>query len=755
MKQRLHLTIEGTVQGVGFRPFVYGLARELGLTGWVNNSTAGVEIEVEGAQARLERFLSWLQSDCPPLAQIDEIRTVWLSPIGYQTFKIKASTVGKKTALILPDIATCSECLREINDPTNRRYLYPFTNCTNCGPRFSIIKALPYDRANTCMEKFSMCDRCWREYQNPQERRFHAQPNACPDCGPHLELWNRQGKILASHHTALLTTVEAIRQGKILAIKGLGGFHLVVDAQNKAAVQKLRERKNRPAKPFALMYPNLELIKTHSQVSLLEEKLLLSPSAPIVLLQQRVRRSGCNNPYLGVMLPYTPLHHLLTQHLGFPLIATSGNLAGEPLCYENQTALEKLNQIADLFLVHNRPILQPVDDSIARVIDDKTQILRLGRGYAPLSLKLPSSPKKFSLLAVGGELKNTVAFFQDQQIFLSQYIGDLTSTETFNRFQQTITKFQQLYEIKPSQVAADCHPHYLSTQYAQKLNLTVNLVQHHYAHVLACMADNQIDDKQSVLGIAWDGTGYGLDKTIWGGEFLTLSAKGSQRVAHLQTFGLPGGEKAIKQPKRIAIALLYAALGDKLFNQLTNFQHLACMQAFTSKELSILQTMLSNHINTPLTSSVGRLFDGVAAILGICQQTSYEGQAAMELEFAIGDCQTNAVYNFNLNPPLKENLPFVWDWRPIILEILTDIANNVSLAQISTKFHNTLIEIIITVAQAINKKNILLTGGCFQNKYLTEKAIARLKQRNFQPFYHHRLPCNDGGIAVGQILATI
>ncbi len=776
MKQCLSLQIQGIVQGIGFRPFVYQLATELGLTGWVNNSSAGVSIEVEGDRPSLETFLIRLQQEKPVLAKIQKIQSSWLNTVGYDDFKIKTSTGGSKTALILPDLATCPDCRREIFDPNNRRYLYPFTNCTNCGSRFSIIEALPYDRPNTTMKQFTMCDRCRAEYQNPRDRRFHAQPNACPECGPHLELWDRQGQIIASHHDALLATVAAIRQGKVIAVKGLGGFHLVVDARDRTAVQKLRDRKQRPDKPFALMYPNLELIKADCCVSALEEQLLLSPQAPIVLLKHNQNlnladleyhsawkspkaggfRGQYPNPYLGVMLPYTPLHHLLTKELGFPVVATSGNLSGEPICIDNQEALAKLNQIADLFLVHDRPIARPVDDSIVLVMAGREQIIRCARGYAPFSYFCQQEHKLTPILATGGQLKNTIALLKEGQIFLSQYIGDLETRSTFERFQQTIEDFQELYEFQPTEVISDRHPHYLSTQYAQQLNIPATTVQHHYAHVLAGMADNQLDRSESVLGVAWDGTGYGLDGTIWGGEFLKITNTGFVRVAHLKPFKLPGGEAAIKQPKRIAIALLYETFGDRLFTQSQDFVSLPCIQAFDRRELNILQTMLANQINAPICSSMGRLFDGIASIVGIRQQISYEGQGAMELEFAIADLQTEATYNFELiHPPDKtNNYPIIIDWQPIVREILRDMAQNRTLAEIAVKFHNTLVEIIIAIAKIIERKNILLTGGCWQNKYLTERAIALLKQANFTPHWHHRIPCNDSGLALGQIVAA-
>lgn len=572
-KQRLHINIQGAVQGVGFRPFIYRLATELGLVGWVNNSAEGVVIEVEGIQVQLHTFMLRIEQDKPLISLINSLESTFLAPIGDKKFEIRASTGGEMTALILPDLATCSDCRREIFTPGDRRYLYPFTNCTNCGPRFSIIEGLPYDRPNTTMKKFQMCEACQAEYENPLHRRFHAQPNACSKCGPHLELWNRDGKVLVSDRAALTKTAEEIRQGKIIAVKGLGGFHLVVDARNQKAIKRLRHYKLRAAKPFALMYPSLELVKSHCEVTDLAERLLLSPQAPIVLLCRKLDAKGAiaptiapGNPYLGVMLPYTALHHLLMAELGFPIVATSGNISDEPICIDEYQALQRLGSTADFFLVHNRPIACPVDDSVVRVIMGREMVLRRARGYAPLPIPVNAQAK---ILAVGAQVKNAIAVSVNKQVFVSQHIGDLETVPAFEAFKDAITFFEELYELQPIAIACDAHPDYYSTQFAQKSGLTVIPVQHHYAHVLSCMAENALietDNSKTVLGIAWDGTGYGLNGTIWGGEFLQIKSLQSlasnteipfQRVAHLRTFRLLGGEKAIKEPRRVAISLLF------------------------------------------------------------------------------------------------------------------------------------------------------------------------------------------------------
>jgi hydrogenase maturation protein HypF len=766
-QQRLHIVVQGAVQGIGFRPFIYRLATELGLVGWVNNSAQGVLIEIEGMRSQLDAFLYRLDREKPARSLIQRLESSWLDPVGYSAFEIRASVGGEKTAIVLPDLATCPDCLKEIFDPTNRRYRYPFTNCTHCGPRFSMIEALPYDRPNTTMRYFALCKHCQTEYENPGDRRFHAQPNACPQCGPHLELWNQVGKTLASNSTALVITADAIRQGKIVAIKGLGGFHLIVDARNEAAVQRLRQAKHREAKPFALMYPSIESIKDHCEVSGLEEQLLLSPEAPIVLLKQsKIQNSNSqiassvapNTPYLGIMLPYTPLHHLLMNDLGFPVVATSGNLANEPICIDEHEVIQRLGDIADLFLVHNRAIARPIDDSIAQVLMGQVTVLRRARGYAPLPVPTHS---KFKVLAVGAHLKSTIAFSLDQQIFIGQYIGDLDTGLTLEVFQQAIACFQQIYELQPTAIACDLHPDYRSTQVAHQLadqlQIPVIPVQHHYAHVLSCMAENQLKD--SVLGIAWDGTGYGLDGTIWGGEFLRITDTSFQRVAHLRSFCLPGGGKAIKEPRRSAIGLLYELLGDEIFEMKT----LGSVQTFSPQELKILKTMLNNRLNTPMTSSAGRLFDAITSMIGLRQQTQFEGQAAMELEFTIGAFETNESYAFSLlRPPIspKESqalsfAPIIIDWAAMVQNILVDGDSGLSIGNISAKFHNTLAEMMVAVAKQIGEEQVVLTGGCFQNKYLIERAIQRLRTEGFRPYWHQRIPPNDGGIALGQIVAAL
>ncbi|MBL9168830.1 MAG: carbamoyltransferase HypF [Verrucomicrobiales bacterium] len=755
---RLRMTIRGAVQGVGFRPFVYRLATELKLAGWVNNSPQGVAVEVEGLRARAEEFLLRLEVEKPPHSSIQSLEAAWLNAAGFGSFEIRASDGdGGKSALVLPDIATCADCRREIFNPKNRRYHYPFTNCTHCGPRFSIIKSLPYDRANTAMKSFTMCARCQAEYDDPRDRRFHAQPNACPACGPYLELWDAHGRCFEAHDTALRAAVEAILRGMIVAVKGVGGFHLIVSAHDERAVRRLRERKHREEKPFALMFPSLESVRESCEVSPLEARLLRSPEAPIVLLRRRRESQITNpksqlsgaiapgNPCLGVMLPYTPLHHLLLAELRFAVVATSGNLSDEPICTDEREALEGLGAIADVFLVHNRPIVRHVDDSILRVMAGRELVLRRARRFAPLPVcvqtELPTT------LAVGAHLKNTVALAVGRQVFISQHIGDLETAPALAAFGRVAADLPRLYEAHPEVIAADAHPDYLSTQFAMARTVQAPgarfvPVQHHYAHVLSCMAENELEPP--VLGVCWDGTGYGLDGTIWGGEFLRVIANGFERVAHLRPFRLPGGEQAMREPCRSALGLLYECLGEDAFTR----KRLPTLGAFSETELRTLRQMLVRGVNAPLTSSAGRLFDAVASLLGLRQMAGFEGQAAMEVEFAAGAGPSDEAYELTLSNG-------VLDWIPMMHDLLHDIYEQIPTANIAAKFHHALVEGIVAVARVVGEERVALTGGCFQNKHLTERAVKRLAEEGFRPCWHQRVPPNDGGIALGQVLAAV
>jgi hydrogenase maturation protein HypF len=760
---RLRIAIRGAVQGVGFRPFIYRLATGMGLAGWVNNSVQGVFIEIEGCHEQVQQFLLRIDAQRPPRSFIQSLESALLDPVGYTTFEVRHSDEsGAKTAFVLPDIATCTDCLAEIFDPANRRYRYPFTNCTNCGPRFSIIEALPYDRANTAMRHFAMCAACQAEYDNPLDRRFHAQPNACPHCGPQLAFWDAGGNPLAERgvgehrDSPLRRAGEAIRQGAIVAVKGLGGFHLIVDARNQEAVQRLRRLKAREEKPFALMYPALDHILADCEVSELEERLLRSPEAPIVLLWRRpsgeahgaiAEAVAPRNPYLGVMLPYTPLHHLLLAELGFPVVATSGNRSDEPICTDEHEALDRLGGIAEYFLVHDRPIARHVDDSVVRVMLGGECVLRRARGYAPLPVHVKEPLP--ATLAVGAHLKNTVAIAAGSEVFSSQHIGDLETPQAFEAFNRAVASLGQLYDFTPTILVCDAHPDYRSTQFAEASArdrvLPLIRVQHHYAHVLSCMAENELEPP--ILGVAWDGTGYGLDGTVWGGEWLRINDESFERVAHLRTFRLPGGEQAVREPRRAALGLLYELFGDALFTK----ADLPLLQAFSAHERLVMHAMLQRGINAPATSSAGRLFDAVAAIVGLRQEWRYEGQAALELECALAGVETDESYPVRLS---ARHIRQIVDWEPMVDAMLADVRRGLPTGFVAAKFHNTLAEMIVAIAEWAGEERVVLSGGCFQNRYLTERAVARLRAAGFRPAWHQRIPPNDGGIALGQALAA-
>lgn len=768
-KQRLKIYIEGYVQGVGFRPFIYQLAVELGLTGWICNSGQGVEIEVEGSKKALDLFVEHIHQEKPSLSSIQRLDLSYIHPINETNFTILPSKDSTKIANILPDIATCSDCLQELFDSTNHRYRYPFITCTNCGPRFSCVQALPYDRSNTTMKEFQMCSQCQTEYNTPTNRRFHSQSNACSQCGPQIALWNSDGEAIGIQDEAINLTVTAIRQGKIVAIKGLGGFHLIADSYNKNTIQRLRQAKQRISKPFALMYPSTQLIKDHCEVSEQEIELLQSSAAPIVLLRRKVSPVTTNyplpdssvtpdNPYLGIMLPYTPLHYLLIQRLNYPVIATSGNLVNESICIDESEVIQRLGAIADLFLVHNRTIACPVDDSIARILMGKINIIRRARGYTPVSIPIPAKNQSFifnkSYFALGGHQKNTIAFQVQHNIILSQHIGDLSTDVTIKSFQDINHHFQQIYELNPKNIICDDHPDYYSTQFAYQqaassLNKSVIPVQHHYAHILACMAEHQLSGP--ALGIAWDGSGYGTDGTIWGGEFLKITPTYFKRIAHFKPFLLPGGNTAIKEPKRSAIGLLFTLFGNQVFNiKAANF-----LEEFSSQDINNFKVILNNHINTVMTSSVGRVFDGISSILGLCKYIDFEGQAAMNLEFLIENLQTDDFYPFDIKVENIVNKPQIIDWSNMLRAILSDYSKNASPQLISAKFHNTLVEIIIAIAKQIKENKVILSGGCFQNKYLLERAVRKLKDGGFAPYWHQQIPTHDGGISLGQIMSLI
>ena len=749
------ISVRGVVQGVGFRPFVYRLAHEHNLKGWVRNTSGNVEIEVEGKEERVRNFITDLEAKAPPLARIGNIVVTFQPPKShtkYENFEIGESiSQDGKYQLISPDIATCEDCRRDIFCPTDRRYRYPFTNCTNCGPRFTIIDDIPYDRPKTTMREFQMCPQCQQEYDDPLDRRFHAQPNACPQCGPSLALVDCSGNVMAGD--AILTASELLKAGRIIALRGLGGFQLACDATNEEAINLLRSRKKRPSKPFAVMVATLEDIEWHCFVSPEEIKLLNSPECPIVLLRWKHSSSNISPAvapglkYLGIMLPYTPLHHLLLRESGLSLVMTSGNLSEEPIAKDNDEALRRLGGIADYFLLHNRDIFARYDDSVF-MVEGMPQAIRRARGYAPYPIPLPFQSKQ--VLACGAELKNTFCLTKDEHALLSQHIGDMENEETLEHFEKTIELYKKLFRISPEAIAYDMHPEYLSTKYALKAGVAQGLslipVQHHHAHIVSCLVDNAVDGP--VIGVAFDGTGYGTDGTIWGGEFLIADRGTFQRAGHLEYVPLLGGEAAIKKPYRMALSYLYTSLGkDFPVEGLPISKH-------HSAELELLKQQLGRRINCPLTSSAGRLFDAVSALAGVREEIDYEAQAAIEMEMLApeeGNEFEGKTYPFSI---CKDQGIKVIKLGELLSAIVNDVNNQTPTSIISLKFHNTVAEIILKTCQLIAKETgitqVALSGGVFQNRLLLRLATAALQREGFSVLTHHLVPCNDGGVSLGQ-----
>ncbi len=744
------IEVNGIVQGVGFRPFVYNLANQYGLKGEVANTAAGVSIHIEGPPQRIQAFETDLAAKCPPLAHVVEIsgRPESLKP--YADFRIaKSRGQAQMATLISPDVSICDDCRRELFDPADRRYRYPFINCTNCGPRYTIIDDIPYDRPKTSMRHFKMCAACQSEYDDPTNRRFHAQPNACAACGPHVDLYTNQRESVDTDNP-IKKAADLIRRGQIVAVKGLGGYHLVADAQNSEAVIRLRKRKMREEKPFAIMSADLESIRKYARVRPQEEDLLTAIQRPIVLLEKKTGGSisdavAPRNKYWGVMLPYTPLHYLLLNHGFDALIMTSANLTDEPIAIDNEDAFERLAAIADYFLVHNRDIYLRSDDSIVRHSAGLTRYIRRSRGFVPIPLFLKQAIPP--ILACGAELKNTICLTKDDKAFLSQHIGDLENQITLDFFELTVDHLQRILEIQPEIIACDMHPDYLSTRFARKQTKTRLIeVQHHHVHIVSCMAEHQLEG--AVIGLSFDGTGYGSDGAIWGGEVLAAEAKQFERMAHLAYVPMPGSAAAIKEPWRMAISYLHDAFGDA-FRDLD----LPVLKQNDSQKLKIMVEMIQKGINCPQTSSLGRLFDGVAAIAGIRNQVNFEGQAAMELEMlAAGD--TDSIYDVEwLTGDRIQILP-----APIIRGVVQDVQNGLSVAEIGIKFHKTLIALFTQICLAVRRdtdlNRVVLSGGCFQNCILLTGMIHELTSRDFAVFAHQRVPTNDGGISLGQALVA-
>lgn len=756
------IRVKGLVQGVGFRPTVYRLARELDITGEVINDGDGVYIIAQASHENINQFILNLQQQCPPLARIDQIeRQPAPSQNDYLEFSINASQNTNIHTGIVADAATCDQCLNDINNPENRRSGYAFTNCTHCGPRLTIVNTIPYDRANTSMAEFELCALCSKEYQNPEDRRFHAQPNACPDCGPFLQLSDNKGDTI-SCEDVIATAVNYLQQGSIVAIKGIGGFQLACDSTNDQALKTLRERKHRPAKSFALMAANIKQIEEYCDVSEQEKDLLLSHAAPIVILP--CKEQSLTSEYiapaqntLGFMLPYSPLHHLLMQRLDHPIVLTSGNTASAPQCIDNEQALTDLGKIADFFLSHNRNIINRMDDSVIRVINQIPVYYRRARGYAPAPILLPEGfDTDTSILACGGELKNTFCMIKDRQAYLSQHMGDLENTQTFNDYLKNLDLYHHLFQFQAEAIAVDKHPNYLSTQHGLKLaadrDLPVLDIQHHHAHIAACLVDNNWGLHQGkVLGIAFDGLGFGDDGTIWGGEFLLADYQQSIRLARLKPVPMPGATKSILEPWRNTYAQLKSH--GVWAKSLQQCPQLDLFQALQQKPLAILDQMMDSKINSPMTSSCGRLFDAVAAALGICQDhISYEGQAAIELEALIEpqDLANATAYPFELehNELLEINPASMWK------ALIADLHNNTSLSLMSSRFHLFLAEVITQTAIKLKSQSgvgtVALSGGVFQNPSLLKLAQELLQQAGFIVLSHRQVPSNDGGLALGQ-----
>jgi hydrogenase maturation protein HypF len=744
------ISVRGVVQGVGFRPFVYRLAQQHDLKGWVRNTSGSVEIEVEGDGEAVDSFLRDLEAEAPPMASIENIEVALYPPKGYTEFRIEPSLSREgQYQLVSPDIATCQDCKQEIFSPNDRRFGYPFTNCTNCGPRFTIIEDIPYDRPKTTMHKFKMCPHCQREYDDPLDRRFHAQPNACPECGPSLELVDGEGKPVESQDV-IKKASDLLKEGKILAVKGLGGFQLACDATSESAVNTLRARKRRRSKPLAVMISTIEEAEKHCLISGEERKLLESPQAPIVLLRWKqgsniAKAVAPNLKYLGVMLPYTPLHHLLLKESALPLVMTSGNLSEEPIAKDNDEVLTRLKGIADYFLLHNRDIYARYDDSVC-MVEGTPQVIRRARGYAPYPIFLPFKSKP--ILACGAELKNTFCLTKDEHAFLSQHIGDMENEETSEHFERTIELYKKLFRVEPEVIACDLHPDYLATKYAletgTKANLKIVPVQHQHAHIVSCLAENKVEGP--VIGVALDGTGYGSDGTIWGGEFLLADGKDFKRLGHLEYVPLVGGEAAIRKPYRMALSYLYTLLGEDF-----NLAGLP-LGRIKPDEIEIIKQQLKRKINSPLTSSAGRLFDAVAALAGVRGEIDYEAQAAIELEMLAPDeISGSESYPFSIDG--KEGIGVV-RLGELWSGLVGDVRNKVPTPVISLKFHHTVAKIITEMCKSIAGETgiseVALSGGVFQDRLLLRLATSALKREGFSVLTHHLVPCNDGGVSLGQ-----
>ncbi len=748
--RRAKALVKGIVQGVGFRPFIYHLASRYSLTGYVANTSQGVDLEVEGREDSLTSFLSAITSAPPPLAYISDLSWAYVAPRNERGFVIRASeSTAERSVIISPDMCVCEDCLAEMRNPRDRRYRYPFINCTNCGPRYTIVKDIPYDRDFTTMREFLMCPACLEEYNNPLDRRFHAQPNACWDCGPRISLHDRNGRKIEANDP-VFEAIGLLSKGKIVAIKGLGGFHLAVDAENESAVKALRKRKNREEKPFAVMTGSLE---TAAGIGIIDDKeadILLSPQRPIVLIRKRKGHGispkvAPKNSYFGIMLPYTPIHHLLMDGPYRALVMTSGNRSEEPITITNEAAMRDLSDIADFFLLHNRDIHLRSDDSVVRVFKGKPQHLRRSRGYVPVPVFLPPDiPFLPCSIGLGGGLKSTVCLQKGGRAFLSQHIGDMENLETFEFFKLTIDHLKKILEAMPRVAVHDLHPDYLSTRYAESLEGIESLqIQHHHAHIVSCMAENGFMDP--VIGVALDGTGYGPDKTVWGGEILLADVTSFRRIGHLDQVPLPGGDAAARNPWRMAVVYLHKAFGEGFVDL-----DLPFIRMMDSVKVKNILRMGERGLNSPLTSSCGRLFDAVSAILGIRGINAYEGQAAIELEMcrSLISCEP---YPWIVRDDAEG---FILETAPIIRGIVEDILSGFGISLVSARFHAAIVGMVSEAVTKVRDKTglstVALSGGCFQNLAILKGLADQLQGMGFRVILHTKVPTNDGGISLGQ-----
>lgn len=742
------LTVRGIVQGVGFRPYVYRLATRLGLCGSVRNRPGGVVVELEGEPDSIDRFVAELIASPPARARIEAIDGVAIPPRGLRTFAVGASEHSPDGAIAFsPDLATCDRCLAELFSPGDRRYRYPFLNCANCGPRLSIVTESPYDRERTTMAAFAMCPGCGAEYGDPSDRRFHAEATACAQCGPRLRLFDAGGRVIVANDP-IADTVEALRRGRIAALKGLGGYHLACDARIEAVVAELRRRKRRPDKPFAIMAADLRTVRALCEVSPAEAAILTSPKRPIVLLRRRVGAALADsvapgNPLVGVMLPYTPLHALILRDLRFPLVMTSGNRIEEPIAYREDDALERLSGVADFFVTHDRAIHLRSDDSIVRVLAGEPTVLRRSRGYVPEPIRLPRRCSR-PTLALGGQLKATFALGYGLDALVSHHLGDLDDYRSYRDYLDAIVHYERLFPIRPELLVSDLHPDYLSTRYAQERakseHLEIVAVQHHHAHLASCLAENGIT--HPVIGVVFDGTGFGSDGAIWGGEFLIGDLREFRRAAHLRYVAMPGGERAIREPWRMAAAHLADAGEDSVL----------LAHRIPARDLRVVEQMINARLNSPMTSSVGRLFDAVASIAAVRDRVSYEAQAAIELEWLAQDAAPERGYRFDLD---GSGAALVIDTRPVILAAAEDARNRVEPRRIARRFHSTIVEMVVQVCAELRRReglnDVALSGGVFMNEILAHEVTETLSARGFRLHRHRIIPPNDGGLSLGQL----